>query len=90
MKIIYDIADRFQRLSALALDPNVINADGSDIQPYLELAAEAFECPQAEVTVEMRDHMIKIVRVAIEKAIQVDGLKSKFGMPAWKHENPKK
>lgn len=83
MKLIYDLADRYQKLAALEIDPKVINSDGTPVNAYLELAAECFEVKRTEVTVDMRDHMIRITRKALEKAIFHDSFKATFGSPPW-------
>lgn len=83
MRVIYDIADRYQQLAAMEDDVFVINEDGSRVNAYLELAAECYEVPKADVTVEMRDAMIPIVRRAVEKALQVDALQAKWGKAPW-------
>lgn len=90
MKVIYDLADRYQVLAAMEADALVVNEDGTQVNAYVEIACECYECVRHEVTIEMRDHMIRITRAAMEKALLKDSFAFKYGTPPWKKEDQKK
>lgn len=82
MKIIADLAERYAKLQGLAEDPKVINSDGTKVDPYLELCMELYDCSRQEVTFEMRNHMMKITRHAVEQAAKMDVLRASAAQQA--------
>lgn len=82
MKIIYDLANRFQTLAALESNANVINEDGTQVNAMLECCMEMYDCERHEVSFEMLGHTQKIVNAALKQAIQVESIKAQYG-PAW-------
>ena len=76
MKIIADVSDRYARLKALEEEGQTVHEDGSALEAYREIAAELFDKHRNLVTFEERNHVIKIVKKALEASAFADVVKA--------------